>query len=56
MDGRNTLMFASDYPHWDYDNVQALHIPPAWREDVLAGNALKTYKRLPAFLPLAGAA
>ncbi len=46
MDGKNTLMFASDYPHWDYDSVDSLHIPPEWRENILGGNALKVYKRL----------
>lgn len=46
MDGENTLMFASDYPHWDYDDVDRLHIPPAWREKVLGLNALDTYSRL----------
>lgn len=46
MDGENTLMFASDYPHWDYDDVRRLHIPEAWKEGVLGGNALKTYSRI----------
>jgi predicted TIM-barrel fold metal-dependent hydrolase len=46
MYGRETLMFASDYPHWDYDDVKKLHIPPEWRNDVLGNNALKVYRRL----------
>lgn len=46
MYGQETLMFASDYPHWDYDDVQKLQIPPEWREDVLGGNALQVYSRL----------
>jgi predicted TIM-barrel fold metal-dependent hydrolase len=49
-------MFASDYPHWDYDNLDRLHIPPAWREDVLGGNALKTYPRIRALQPVADVA
>lgn len=47
MDGENTLLFASDYPHWDYDSVESLHIPPQWRDSILGGNALKVYSRLP---------
>lgn len=47
MDGENTLLFASDYPHWDYDDVTKLHIPPAWREKVLGLNALDVYRRIP---------
>ena len=56
MDGRNTLMFASDYPHWDYDNLDGLHIPPDWREDILGGNALKVYPRIRALQPVAAVA
>jgi predicted TIM-barrel fold metal-dependent hydrolase len=47
MDGENTLLFASDYPHWDYDDVSKLHIPPTWRDKVLALNALDVYTRIP---------
>ncbi|MBZ9811125.1 amidohydrolase family protein [Mesorhizobium sp. BR1-1-9] len=50
MDGENTLMFASDYPHWDYDDANTLHIPPAWRTKVMGQNALNVYKRIPAVL------
>ncbi len=46
MDGENTLMFASDYPHWDYDDVNKLHVPPAWREKIFGLNALDVYTRL----------
>lgn len=55
MHGQETLMFASDYPHWDYDDVEKLHIPPAWREDVLGGNALQVYSRLQEPTAVAGA-
>ncbi|HWT30593.1 MAG TPA: amidohydrolase family protein, partial [Propylenella sp.] len=47
MDGENTLLFASDYPHWDYDAVDRLHIPPQWREKIMGLNALQVYSRLP---------
>jgi uncharacterized protein len=47
MDGENTLLFASDYPHWDYDDANTLHIPPAWKSKVLGLNALEVYKRIP---------
>jgi uncharacterized protein len=47
MDGKNALMFASDYPHWDYDDVRSLHIPPEWREDIMGLNALSVYPRIP---------
>ncbi len=46
MDGKNTLLFASDYPHWDYDDVNNLHIPPEWRENIMGGNAMQVYTRL----------
>ncbi|TDC51391.1 amidohydrolase [Jiangella ureilytica] len=40
-----TLMFSSDYPHWDFD--EPLHVltalPPATRERVKARNAIETY-------------
>ncbi|MEY9999089.1 amidohydrolase family protein [Sinorhizobium fredii] len=48
MDGENTLLFASDYPHWDFDAPTNLHIPPAWKEKVLGLNALGVYKRIQA--------
>ena len=54
MDGEHTLMFASDYPHWDYDDANALHIPGKWREKIMGLNALEVYKRIPR--PLAVAA
>ncbi|SDT53079.1 amidohydrolase family protein [Jiangella sp. DSM 45060] len=40
-----TLMFSSDYPHWDFD--EPLHVltalPPATRDRVKARNAIETY-------------
>lgn len=47
MDGKNTLMFASDYPHWDYDDPYQVAIPREWRENVFDLNIRKVYKKLP---------
>ena len=47
MDGKNTLMFASDYPHWDYDDPYEVAIPKDWRENVFDLNIRKVYKKLP---------
>lgn len=47
MDGENTSMFASDYPHWDYDDANTLQIPPAWKSKVMGLNALEVYRRIP---------
>ncbi len=43
-----TLMLASDYPHWDFDEpTQTLRaLPVEWRDAVAFGNALELY-RLP---------
>jgi predicted TIM-barrel fold metal-dependent hydrolase len=41
------LMFASDYPHWDFEDPKRLRIPSSWRERVLDSNARGTYTRLP---------
>jgi predicted TIM-barrel fold metal-dependent hydrolase len=40
-----TLMFSSDYPHWDFDDpMNALNaIPEAIRQRVRSGNAMDTY-------------
>ena len=45
----NLLMFATDYPHWDFDAPrQALgRLPEAWRERIASENARALY-RLPA--------
>ncbi len=48
IDGQHTLMYASDYPHWDYDDPTTLPIPPEWRENVFDANARQVYRRLPA--------
>jgi hypothetical protein len=44
--GRDRLLFATDYPHWDYDDpVRAFPtpLPAGLRERVYAGNALALY-------------
>ena len=40
-----TLLFASDYPHWDFDDPAFMlrRLPEAWREPVLHGNAAALY-------------
>lgn len=47
MDSQHTLMFASDYPHWDFDDPDEINIPPAWRERVFDTNAREFYTCLP---------
>ncbi len=39
------LCFASDYPHWDFDDPAFMlkRLPAAWREPVLHGNAAAFY-------------
>jgi uncharacterized protein len=39
------LCFASDYPHWDFDDPAFMlrRLPEAWREPVLHGNAAELY-------------
>jgi predicted TIM-barrel fold metal-dependent hydrolase len=55
MDGRETLLFASDYPHWDFDDPTTIRLPEDWGVDVFDGNARKLY-RLPEAAGLASAA
>jgi uncharacterized protein len=47
------LCFASDYPHWDFDDPDFMlrRLPDAWREPVMHDNAAAAYGarlRLPA--------
>ncbi len=48
MDGQRTLMFASDYPHWDQDDPSFIQLPEGWQEDVFVNNALALYSRIAA--------
>jgi predicted TIM-barrel fold metal-dependent hydrolase len=48
---QDTLCFASDYPHWDFDDpIQTLRLlPPEWSDAIGWRNALEFY-RLPALV------
>lgn len=45
VEAERTLLFSSDYPHWDFDDpLQALHrVPESMRERVRGGNAIELY-------------
>ena len=40
-----TVVFASDYPHWDFDNplLAFAHFPPGLKRRVFVDNALELY-------------
>ena len=42
------LLFSTDYPHWQFDNAEALPagLPPALIQKILIDNPLSTYSRL----------
>lgn len=46
MDGEHTLMYASDYPHWDFDAPTEIGIPKEWHERVFELNAREVYTKL----------
>ena len=45
VDAGQTVLFATDYPHWDFDNPKVVlnHVPPALRQRICVGNALDLY-------------
>lgn len=47
------LVFSSDYPHWDADDLDYLQqrLPESWHERVLRGNAMRLYGWTEADLP-----
>jgi len=47
IDGQHTLLFATDYPHWDFDDPTTVNIPSEWKDDVMDANARRVYRRLP---------
>ena len=57
MDGGQTLLYASDYPHQDFDTPAMIWDQPGFSEDekrgILGGNALALFD-LPALTPTPG--
>ncbi|MEM7033186.1 MAG: amidohydrolase family protein [Chloroflexota bacterium] len=51
IDGKNTLLFASDYPHWDFDDPYQVAIPKDWHDNVFDLNIRQVYKKLPQHKP-----
>ena len=45
IDAAHTALYASDYPHWDFDNPRVAFrgVPPGLRERIFAGNAIDLY-------------
>ena len=37
------LLFATDYPHWDFENPRLFNVPAPWREKVMDANARALY-------------
>lgn len=43
IDAQDMLLFASDYPHWDFDDPRLIRVPPAWKDKVFDDNARRLY-------------
>ena len=46
--GWDRLLFATDYPHWDYDDptqVLPMPLPEQQRRDFFFNNAMKLYRQ-----------
>jgi predicted TIM-barrel fold metal-dependent hydrolase len=45
IDGSNTLIFATDYPHWDWDDPAntLIEFPDELRRRIFSQNAIETY-------------
>ena len=48
---RDMLLFASDYPHWDFESPATLQLPADWRSAVLDTNARELYRIPPGEQP-----
>ena len=48
MNGAKTLLYSSDFPHWDFDPPEAIpaRFEPQVRRRILAENALASYPKL----------
>jgi predicted TIM-barrel fold metal-dependent hydrolase len=46
MHGERTLLFSSDYPHWDWEDPQQTltFLPDALRRRIMGQNARETYR------------
>lgn len=43
IDAEHTLLYCSDYPHWDFDDPSQIPIPEPWRERIFDTNARELY-------------
>jgi predicted TIM-barrel fold metal-dependent hydrolase len=45
IEAHRTVLFATDYPHWDFDNpkMALAHVPDALQQRIFAGNAIDLY-------------
>jgi predicted TIM-barrel fold metal-dependent hydrolase len=45
IDASNILLYASDYPHWDFDAIRVLNrLPADYRRKIFQENAEKLFK------------